>query len=82
MVGKRRVALIWAVGQARESFSREKREVVKDSFQVVGLALPIDRSEDHRLSIKGLATDLLVEGLENWENEVPEREIDINIDMD
>jgi len=60
MVGKRRVALIWAVGEAREIFSQEKRKVVENSLWVVGLALPIDGSEDHHLSIKGLATDLHV----------------------
>jgi len=69
MVGRRRVAITWAVGEAWETFSREKGEVVQNSFRVVGLSLPIDGSEDSKLSIKGLANDLLVEGLK----EVDER---------
>jgi len=63
MVGRRRVAVTWAVGEAWEVFSREKVEVVRNAFRAVGLAVPINGSEDHRLSIKGLANELLIEGL-------------------
>ena len=80
MVGRRRIAITWAVGEAWETFSREKAEVVRRSFRVVGLSLPLDGSEDKELSIKGLANDFLVEGLKEWrigevgENEGEDRE--------
>jgi len=67
MIGQRRVALTWAVGEAWECFSTECAEVVRRSFCTVGLSLPIDGSEDHYISIKGLANQVLVEGLRDWE---------------
>ncbi|KAG0133548.1 hypothetical protein HOY82DRAFT_536636 [Tuber indicum] len=63
MIGRRRVVVTRAVGEAWEQFSRERVEVVRRSFRIVGLSLPIDGSEDHELSIKGLANDSLIEGL-------------------
>jgi len=66
-------------------FSREKMVVVRNAFRVVGLALPINGSEDHRLSIKGLANDLLIEGLRDWVNDEQENgdpEVDIDADSD
>lgn len=67
MIGRRRVALTWAVGEAWERFSTERVEVVRRSSRTVGLSLPIDGSEDHEISIKGLANQVLVEGLRDWE---------------
>lgn len=74
MIGRRRVALTWAVGEAWERFSTERAEVVHRSFRTVGLSLPIDGSEDHEISIKGLANHVLVEGLRDWERGNGERE--------
>jgi len=80
MVGRRRIAITWTVGEAWETSSQEKTVVVQHSFQVVGLSLPLDGSEDTDLSIKGLANDFLVEGLKEWrigengENEGEDRE--------
>ena len=67
MVGRRRVLTTWAVGEAWEVFSRERVEVVKKAFRIVGLALPIDGSCDHEISIKGIDGAYLVEGLKHWE---------------
>ena len=67
MIGHKRVALTWAVGEAWERFLTERAEVVRRSFRTVGLSLPIDGSEDHEISIKGLANQVLVEGLRDWE---------------
>lgn len=66
MVGRRRIAVTWAVGEAWERFSVERIAVVQRAFRIVGLSLPIDGSEDHELSIRGLANDYLVEGLRDW----------------
>jgi len=66
MVGRRRIAITWAVGEAWETFSQERVEVIRHSFRVVGLSLPMDGSKDLALSIKGLANDFLVEGLKEW----------------
>ena len=66
-VGRRRIAVTWAVGEAWERFSAEKTEVVRRAFRVVGLGLPIDGSADHEISIKGIETGFLTEGLKNWE---------------
>ena len=63
MIERRRIAATWAVGEAWERFSREKEEVVCRSFCCVGIALPIDRSADSQISIKGIETGYLVEGL-------------------
>jgi len=67
MVGRRRVAITHVVGEAWERFSTERVEVVCRAFRIVGLSLPIDGSEDHKISIKGLATDFLCEGLKELE---------------
>ena len=66
-VGRRQVAVTWAVGDAWERFSAEKVAVVKKAFRVVGLALPIDGSADHEISIKGIETGFLTEGLKDWQ---------------
>ena len=41
--------------------------MVRPVFQIIGLSLPIDESEDYKLSIKELANEFLVEGLKEWE---------------
>ena len=51
------------MGDVLEKFSTQRVEVILRAFRVVGLSLPIDGSEDHELSIKGLANEFLVEGL-------------------
>jgi len=63
MIGRQRIAATWAVGEAWERFSQEKEEVVRRSFRCVGIALPIDGSADSQISIKGIETGYLVEGL-------------------
>ena len=66
-VGRRRVAVTWAVGDAWERFSAERVAVVQKAFRVVGLALPIDGSADDEISIKGIETGFLTEGLRDWQ---------------
>ncbi|KAG0135520.1 hypothetical protein HOY82DRAFT_536693 [Tuber indicum] len=76
MVGRRRVATTWAVGEAWERFSKEKREVVRKSFRVLGISLPMDGSDDGEISVKGLDTSQLIAGLADWRSEsIPEEEI-------
>jgi len=67
MVGRRRILTTWAVGEAWEVFSRERVEVVKKSFRILGLALPIDGSCDSEISVKGVENAYLAEGLAKWE---------------
>ena len=69
MVGRRRIAATWAVGEAWARFCAEKAEVVRRAFRVVGLALPIDGSADTEISIKGIETDFLIQGLVNCQQE-------------
>jgi hypothetical protein len=64
---KMRVMMTQGVGEAWEQFNREKREVVVRSFRCLGISLPIDGSCDNEISIKGLDTTVLAEGLKNWE---------------
>ncbi|KAG0133181.1 hypothetical protein HOY82DRAFT_605021 [Tuber indicum] len=66
MVGRRRILTTWAVGEAWEIFSRERVEVVRRSFRIVGLALPIDGSCDGEISIKGIENTYLRKGLKDW----------------
>lgn len=68
-VGRRRVAASWAVGAAWERFSQTKGEVVRRSFRCVGLSLPIDGSADEEISIKGIETSFLSQGLVSCHNE-------------
>jgi len=67
MIGRRRILTTWAVGEAWEVFSRERAEVVKKSFRILGLALPIDGTCDDEISVKGIESAYLVEGLKEWE---------------
>lgn len=66
MVGRRRILTTWAVEEAWEIFSQELAEVVRKSFTILGLALPIDGSCDGEISIKGIENAYLQEGLKNW----------------
>ena len=63
MIGRRCIALTQAVREAWTRFSSKRAEVVLCSFCTLGLSLPINGSEDYKISIKGLATDILVEQL-------------------
>ena len=52
------------VGEAWE-INREKRDVVIRRFRCLGIALPTDGSCDNEISIQGLDTTMLAEGLKN-----------------
>ncbi|RPA95487.1 hypothetical protein L873DRAFT_1792241 [Choiromyces venosus 120613-1] len=67
MIGRRGILTTWAVGEAWEVFSREQAEVVKKSFRILGLALPINGSCDNEISVKEIESAYLVEGLREWE---------------
>ena len=67
MVGRRRILTTWAVGEAWEIFTRERAEVIKKSFRILGLALPINGSCDEEISIKGLDCTYLREGIKDWQ---------------
>jgi len=67
MIGRRRILTTWAVGEALEVFSREQVEVVKRSFRILGLALPINGTCDNEISVKGIESAYLVEGLKGLE---------------
>jgi len=64
---KMRVMMTKCVGDAWEIFNRKIRDIVIRSFRCLGIALPIDGSCDNEISIKGLETTMLMEGLKNWE---------------
>ena len=66
MVGRRRILITWAVGEAWERFSAERKHVIQHAFRVVGLSLPIDGSCDHEISVKGIESPILIEGLKDW----------------
>lgn len=57
----------WAVGEACKYFSNSHVSVVQRAFTAVGLTLPIDRTQDLEISIKGLETSLFIDGLRDWE---------------
>ena len=61
----------WAVGDAWEEFCRERKEVIKRSFRVVGLSLPIDGSCDNEMSLKGLDMEQLTADLKDWHISCP-----------
>jgi len=68
MVGRRRVAATWAVGAASERFSQAKGEIVRRSFRCVGLSLLIDGTANSEISIKGIETGFLSQGLVDCQN--------------
>ena len=41
------------VGDAWEQFCKDKKDIICKAFRIVGITLPIDDSQDHRLQIKG-----------------------------
>lgn len=65
-MGRRRVLTTWAVGEAWERFTNERQDVIRRSFRVIGLSLPIDGSCDEEISIKGIDKTYLIEGLKDW----------------
>jgi len=65
---KMRVMMTKWVGDAWKIFNWKNRDVVIRSFRCLGIALPIDGSCDNEISIKGLETTMLMEGLKNWEH--------------
>ena len=71
MVGRRRVLITWAVGEAWERFSRERKQVIQRAFRAVGLSLPIDGSSDSEISVKGIETAVLIDGLKDWQKGGP-----------
>ncbi|RPB01809.1 hypothetical protein L873DRAFT_1566635, partial [Choiromyces venosus 120613-1] len=54
MIGQRRVLTTWAVGEAWERFTRDRREVVVKAFRVLGISLPISSVCDQEISVKGV----------------------------
>ena len=71
----RRVSTTWCVGQAWAQFTGSARgkKIIQDSFRNVGLALPIDGSQDSELNIKGFTGAEMVigdwsQGTENIED--------------
>ncbi|RPA89608.1 hypothetical protein L873DRAFT_1849216 [Choiromyces venosus 120613-1] len=61
-VGDRRVMTTICVSRAWDQFCRESHHLVITSFRNVGLSLHPNGSEDHELSIKGIATSELQVG--------------------
>ncbi|KAA8893330.1 hypothetical protein FN846DRAFT_979530 [Sphaerosporella brunnea] len=61
-----RVLMTRCVGQAWATICQERREVVVKSFRQLGISLPINRSSDGELSIKGLSTGRLITAMMDW----------------
>ena len=79
MIGRRRVLTTWAVGEAWERFSRDRREVVVKVFWVLGVSLPISGVCDQEISVKGIVLPFLHEGLHNWHEEgLEEEEVELD----
>ncbi|RPA94157.1 hypothetical protein L873DRAFT_1793165 [Choiromyces venosus 120613-1] len=66
-IGWRRVLTTWAIGEAWEQFTHERREVIVKAFRVLGISLPISGCEDHEISVKGINKTYLIEGLKDWQ---------------
>ncbi|RPA98723.1 hypothetical protein L873DRAFT_1768961 [Choiromyces venosus 120613-1] len=65
MIGRRRVLTIWAVGEAWEYFSHDHKEVIVKAFQVLGISLPISSAIDQEISVKGIDSTFLINGLQS-----------------
>ena len=63
-VGQRRVLLTKWVGQAWEDIYTEDSEMIRQAFEQVGLGLPIDESQDHKIKIN----DFLGVQVRNWKD--------------
>jgi len=68
-VGDRRIATTWCVGRAWAEFTGRDlgKKIIQDSFRNVGLALPIDGSQDSQLRVKGFRAQELVIGDWRWD---------------
>ena len=69
-VGDRRIATTWCVGRAWAEFTGRDlgEKIIQDSFPNVGLALPIDPSQDSQLRVKGFRDEELVIG--DWRRDI------------
>jgi len=67
IVGRRRILTTWAVREAWEIFTWERAVVIKQSFWILGLVLPINGSCDKEISIKGHDCTYLREGIKDWQ---------------
>jgi hypothetical protein len=63
-IGQRRDLLTKWVGEAWEDMHAEDREMLRQIFEQVGLGLPIDGSQDHKIKIK----DFLGVEVGNWKD--------------
>jgi len=73
------------VGNAFSQFHNEKAEVIRRSFWKVGLSLPINRSLDYKLDIKGF-TSLAIGNwredfvsLDDWADVIDDDDNDIEL---
>lgn len=64
-VSERRILTTHCVVEAWEEFCTSKRDIIINVFRNIGLSLPIDRSCDTKLHIKGFDSDSLSVG--NWQ---------------
>lgn len=82
-IGERHIIVCNSVGEAWTIFCSTYRTTIINSFQATGLALPIDGSLDHKLSIKGFEPDnpLVIGGykkrIELINNKIIETEVPI-----
>lgn len=79
-VGQWRVLTTCCVGDAWYQFCIEKQDIVKRVFRKLGLSLPIDRSADHEIDIKGFQE---IE-VEDWSRDLNEEDqlADVSIEHD
>lgn len=56
MIGCRRVATAWAVGDAPERLSPERVDLANKFFHLI-VSLQVDGGGDHKISTRGLAID-------------------------
>ena len=74
-IADRRVLLTHWVGKAWKEYHEDNKEVIKQTFRDVGLALAVDGSEDEQLKIRDLP-NLMVGDWQRLEKEDEDSEVD------
>src|SRR5712671_2868932 len=72
-ISDRRVLLTTWVGQASEDMHQEDSDMIRGAFEKVGLGLPIDGSQDHKIRIK----DFIDVEVGDWKSWKPANEGDV-----
>jgi len=81
-IAERRILVTQAVREAWEQFSTSQHDLIIKTFRKLGLTLPVDRSCDGELSVKGINSSLLQIGAWSRDHTREDRQIDFDQELE